>query len=63
MYNQKLAYQRAKTTFLLQKPQWKMHKFDENMMGNLQNISETEFPWKYLQFDTISSRLAQFDYE
>ena len=39
-----------------------MHKFDENMMENEQNILETKFSWKYLQFDTISSHFAQFDY-
>ena len=59
MYNQKLAFQRPKT-FLLKKSLWKMKQFDRNMMGNSQNISDTKFLSKYIQFESASSSLAQF---
>ena len=64
MYNQKLGHQRpskAKNIIFALETLEKMHEFDKNRMENSKKISETKFSWKYLQFDTISSHLAQFD--
>ena len=54
---------KAKNTIFALETLVKMHEFDRNLMENSKNISETKFSWKYLQFDTISSHFAQFDYK